>query len=102
MRKALKGTARRLGLCLTVATVAVFGLAAPALAAVTGSTNHTVSFTRDGDPNQDYQYRCKAYPTPTGGTPTVSSKLDVTTYGDTRYGAIVSVGRDPTVPDTLA
>jgi hypothetical protein len=69
---------------------------------VTGSANHTLSFTRDGDPNQTYQYRCKAYSTPTGGTPTVSSKLDVTTYGDTRYGAIVSVGRDPNVPDTLS
>ncbi len=70
--------------------------------AVTGTTNHTVNFARDGGPNQAYQYRCKAYPTATGGTATVSDKLDVTTYGDTRYGAIISIGRDPTVPDTLA
>ena len=151
MRGILTGTARRVGLCLAVVTVAVAGLATPALAAVTmtvnpatvagsdfswscvvnagggttyvagaswlaaggdfvetsrtmvtGSANHTVSFTRDGNPNQDYQYRCKAYPTPTGGTPTLSGKLDVTTYGDTRYGAIISIGRDPIVPDTLA
>lgn len=69
---------------------------------VTGSADTTVTFTRDGNANQDYQYRCKAYDAPTGGNLSRSDKGDVTTYGDTRYGAIVATNNEPGVPDDFS
>jgi hypothetical protein len=69
---------------------------------VTGATAQTLSYTRDGNPNQAYQYRCKSYPTATGGSSTNSAKLDVTTFGDTRFGDIVGTAHDPFVTKDLA
>jgi len=66
---------------------------------VTGSVGTTVAFTRDGAANLAYQFRCKAYDAPTGGNLTRSDKLDVTTYGDTRYGLLVSTRNEPDVGD---
>jgi hypothetical protein len=69
---------------------------------VTGTANTTLTFHRDGSPNQTYQYRCKAYPAAAGGSPILlSTKLEVTTYGDTRYSVLVSTHNEPGLSDDL-
>jgi hypothetical protein len=56
---------------------------------VAAGTTATLTYTRDGAANTTYEYRCKAYASDTG-TLTGGPKAEITTTGDTRFGAIIS------------